>query len=170
MHDRKNGGLFVKWIGALMVVLASFFVGSLLASEEKKRLTCVDSLLSLFKYMKRRMSAERKPLFAIFCEFKDDYLESIDFLESMRSNRNSKTAWQSAIEKLYIDEETERELTLLGNELGELTLYEELMRLENCISFLEEKKKILQKTLPPKQKSVKTVCLLSGVLLAIIML
>lgn len=160
----------MKWFGALLIIAVSYFIGTAISSEEKKKLICVDSLLTLFKYMKRRMSSERKPLFEIFCEFDDPYLETVGFLDAMRSNRNAKIVWANALNKLSVDEETLRELKLVGNELGELPLYEQLSRLEACVTFLEEKKKSLQTTLPPKQKSVKTVCLLSGTLLAIIML
>lgn len=160
----------MKWFGALLIIAASYFMGTVFSSEEKKKMICVESLLSLFKYMKRRMSSERKPLFDIFCEFNEPYLENAGFLETMRSNRTSKNVWGSAIAKLSTDEETMHELKIVGNELGELPLFEQISRLDNCILFLEDKKKELQKTLPPKQKSVKTVCLLSGTLLAIIML
>ena len=160
----------MKWFGAFLIIAVSYFIGNVLSSEEKKKLICVDSLLSLFKYMKRRMSSERKPLFEIFCEFNEPYLETIGFMDEMRSNRNAKIVWGSALERLSVDEETMRELKLVGNELGELPLFEQLSRLDNCVLFLEEKKKNLQKTLPPKQKSVKTVCLLSGALVAIITL
>jgi hypothetical protein len=120
--------------------------------------------------MKRRMLSERKPLFEIFCEFDEPYLETVGFLDEMRSNRNTKNVWETALKKLSVDEDALRELKLVGNDLGELPLFEQISRLDNCIAFLEEKKKSLQTTLPPKQKSVKTVCLLSGTLLAIIML
>ncbi len=153
-----------------MLIAVSYFAGNVIVAEEKKKLICVDSLISLFKFMRRRISVERKPLFSIFCEFNDVYLESVGFLKTLRENKHTKTAWKSSISFLDSDEETFMELKNFGNELGELPLYEQLLRLENLVSFLEEKKKTLQKTLPPKQKSVKTVCLLSGTLLAIIML
>lgn len=160
----------MKWFGALLIISVSYLVGNIVSAEEKKKLTCIDSLLSLFNHMKRRMSAERKPLFSIFCEFGDRYLENVNFLERVRSNKNTKSVWGTAIALLDVDEETLRELENFGNELGELPLYEQLSRLDVLLCFLEEKKKTFQKTLPPKQKSVKTVCLLSGTLLAIIML
>lgn len=160
----------MKWLGAFLIVAASYFLGNVFSVEEKKKLIAIDSMLSLLKYMHRRMSIERKPLFDIFGEYNDVYLEESGFLMIMQSDRNSKTAWQSAISTLAIDEETRVELKYYGAELGELPLSEQLFRTETCISFLEDKKKTLQKILPPKQKSLKTVCLLSGLLLAIIML
>ncbi len=160
----------MRWIGALLLISTAYLFGSIWSGEEKKRLTTVDSMLSLLKYMKRRMLSERKPLFAIFCEYEDGFLEKTEFLSIMRSNRNSKLAWSNALQTLTLDEDIRQELLLFGNELGELTLDSQIKRIDAAVAVLEDKRKMLSETLPQKQKSVKTVCLLSGALLAIIML
>ncbi len=160
----------MKWAGAILLVLASYFLGIRIADEEKKRLVEVESLLSLLKFMRRRMETERASLFAVFTDFDDAYLGSIGFLKILCSDRNPKTAWSKALTLLKCDEEISRELAHFGCDLGALPLEDQLSKLENCILALEEKRSVLRAALPNKQKATKTVCLLAGALAAIIMI
>lgn len=160
----------MKWVGALFLVAASYLLGNAIANDESKQLAETDSLILLLKYMRRRMESERIPLFNVFADFSDQALESNGFMQALCNNKSSKTAWLQALPLLSIDSEALRELTSFGQTLGELPLTEQLLKLDSCLAFLTEKKKALRETLPNKQRATKTVCLLVGVLIAIIML
>ncbi len=161
----------MNWLGALLVVAASYFCGTALARDEGDRLKTLDSLILLLKYMRRRINAERIPLFEIFSGFDDEFLEDNGFLPILRSHRNGMPIlWSEAVSKLPTDEETKRELTHFGQSLGGLPMEEQILRLDACVSFLSDSRKSLLSNLPAKQKSIKTVCLLLGVMAAIILL
>ena len=67
----------MNWLGALLTLASSYFCGIMLANGESERLGAIDSLIRLLTYMRRRMVAERLPLYRIFDGFEDDYLERI---------------------------------------------------------------------------------------------
>lgn len=161
----------MNWLGAFVVVLASYLLGILLAKDEGIALKSAESLLSLLSYMKRRMQSERTPLFAIFSDFNDRFLQEIGFLDILRSHREGiSVLWQEAVKHLKTDSETEKECLRFGESLGQLPLDEQIARLDALTVFLTEKCNTLRKNLPDKQKSIKTVCLLLGLMTAIILL
>ncbi len=161
----------MNWLGAMLVVCASYVCGITLAKDEGNSLKTLDSLLNLLSYMRRRMSLERMPLFDIFSDFNDEYLEKIGFLKIIRSHRNGLTAlWSDAISTLSIDEETKREYLRFGESLGSLPFDEQIVRLDSLSVFITEKRNELRISLPDKQKSIKTVSLLLGLMTAIILL
>lgn len=161
----------MKWIGALFLVLASYFCGTLLAGEEGKRLKALDSLIGMLKYMRRRMTAERTPLYRILSGYEDSFLEELGFLPVLRSARNGiSELWLSAISRLPVDSEINSELLHFGENLGELSLDEQILRLDSCLEALQNSRSRLNSVLPGKQKSLKTVCLLAGMLTAILLI
>lgn len=161
----------MNWLGALLVVTASYLCGVSLARDEGNRLKTLDSLISLLSYMRRRMSAERVPLYEIFAEFNDGFLEHNGFLDILRSHRHGiALLWHQAVSILPVDAEIKNELIRFGNSLGILPLDEQLKRLDALISFVSDKRSELRASLPDKQKSIKTICLLLGLMASIILL
>lgn len=161
----------MNWLGAFTVTAASYALGVLLARGEGERLRTLDSLISFFSYMRRRMSQERMPLYAIFSEFEDAHLEGKGFLPVLRSHKNtSKLLWPEAVKRLSADAEIHKELLRFGESLGSLTLDMQLKRIDSVISFLASAREDLRESLPAEQKSIKTVCLLAGLMTAIILL
>ncbi len=161
----------MKWIGAFILVSVSFFFGQTLSNQEGKKLVAICSLLDFFGYLKRRINSERKPLFQIISEYEDKYLENIGFLKEIRENpRGISQRFQRAIGYLPLTDETNRELSRFGKELGILGFKEQINRIDGIIDFLETEKEKLSKDLPSKQKSIKTICLLFGLLVSIVLL
>lgn len=161
----------MNWIGALLLVTASYFGGTLVAHREGDRLSALDSLISLLSYMHRRMSAERTPLYELFSDYGDAFLENAGFLPALRAHRNGLPAvWRDALKTLPLDREDRAELTRFGENLGMLTLEEQIKRLDACRELLGESRGKLRETLPAKQKSIRTVALMLGLTAAIILL
>ncbi len=161
----------MNWLGALLTVIASYICGAMLASGETEKAKAIDSITRLLTYMRRRMLAERLPLYRIFAEFEDGFLEDVGFLECIRSSRRGlETLWQNAVKALPTDKETIEELTHFGESLGALPLDEQIKRIDIVSSFLAEKKAQLNGALRQKMKSIKSVCLLMGIAIAIILL
>ena len=87
----------MNWLGALLTVISSYICGAMLANGESERLVAFDSMIRLLTYMRRRISTERLPLYRIFSEFEDGYLEEIGFLKGLRtSRRDLDLLWQNA--------------------------------------------------------------------------
>lgn len=161
----------MNWLGAAILVLASYICGNMLSAQMQEQTKILSALISLLEYMRRRMLSERAPLHRIFCDFDSELLERIGFITPLRTRRSDiSEIWNSAVKKLSIGEESKGELSLLGISLGRVGLDEQIKRLDACISFLESEQSKLRVALPPKQKSTKTVCLLFGLLTAIILL
>ena len=161
----------MNWLGALLTVASSYICGVMLANGEKEKLTAIDSLIRLFDCMRRRISAERLPLYRIFAEFRDTFLERIGFLEVLRSSRHGlERLWENAVATLSTDSETADELLHFGESLGALPLDEQIKRIDAAHAFLNEKRAKISGTLQQKRKSIKSVCLLTGIAIAIILL
>ena len=161
----------MNYFGAVIVVASAYYVGASLAKREGDRLSTVDSLLLLFACIKRRVELERLPLYSIFSSFRDEHLERSGFLPILRSHRAGiSDLWREAMTCLTVDAEISGELLRFGERLGSLPLEEQLRQIGSCCVLLEEKRKALRASLPPKQKSIKTVALMLGMTVAIILL
>ncbi len=161
----------MRLIGAALLTLGAYLIGKAWAKEEGCPLTSLDAVLNMLRMMRRRISFELMPLDRFFIEFEDAHLEAIGFLPTMRSHRGALTVlWQEALECIFIDPEAERELSRLGLELGRLPLDEQEKRIDACVEALTEIRVRLCNTIPQKQKCIKTVCTLAGLLVSIIFL
>lgn len=161
----------MKWLGAVFIVAASYLCGFILARGEGEKARVLDSVISLLKYMRRRISAERAPLYNIFSSFNDARLEEAGFLEIMRSRTDKlNLLWKSALETLYIEGEARQELLRFGEDMGMLSLDEQEKRIDVCLDLLCSERDKSLAGLPARQKSQKTVCLLIGLLAAILLL
>ena len=161
----------MKWFGAAIIIIVSYLCGNLLSSEENKKLVCLDSLIALLGFMLRRISSERTPLYEIFVSFSDAFLEERGFLPLMRSHRGeTNRLWIEAIDLLPLERETQNELARFGTDLGRLNLDEQEKRIMACTDMLVYERDKLKSILPAKQKSIRAVCLLIGVMTAILLL
>ena len=161
----------MNWLGALLTVISSYFCGSVIAKGETERLNAIDSLLRLLTFMRLRMLCERMPLFKIFSEFDDGFLDSRGFLKLVRSSRSGLNVfWRNALSTLPLDKDVRDELLRFGETLGGLTLDEQISRIDALISFLTERQSALKGALRQRKRSIRSVCLLMGIALAIILL
>ena len=157
--------------GALLIVSGAYYLGVAAAKRESERLILVEALISLFSYMQRRILAERLPLIRIFREFTNEHLEKTGFLPTLRLGRSKiEQVWQTAVSRLLIEKSLRQELLLFGVGLGALPLERQLARIDSCLSLLSSEKARLISELPKKKKSIKTVYLLIGLTVSIILL
>lgn len=161
----------MNWLGAVLLVGAAYFLGVRLSDAERDRLKTVDSVIAFLTYMRRKMVYERTPLYDIFSRFSDPYLEKLGFLPCLRTRRSGLgELWGNALAFVDVDPRISGELGYFGESLGGLPLDEQIKRLDSCLEELKNESDMLQKQLPSKQKSIKTVCLLFGLMTAIILL
>lgn len=161
----------MKWIGALILICTSYFCGRSLASQEGREIEALDSLIGFLKYLRRRIFSERIPLSELFSSYEDEFLEKTGFLSQLRaSGRDINLKWQKGVSGLSLSRETEKELLRFGKELGSISLGEQIKRLDSVVELLESQKDSLSASVGARQKTVKTVCLLCGLLTAIILI
>lgn len=161
----------MKWLGAALLIAASYLCGEMISHEEKKKLIAVDSLISLLYFMQRKMISERMPLYEIFNSFSDGYLEQSGFLPLIRSHRTeTNRLWEEAIRLLPLENDIISELERFGRELGRLALDEQEKRTNACAELLNRERDKLKSALPAKQKSARAVSLLIGMMAAILLL
>lgn len=160
----------MKWAGALMIVAAAYICGASIAAGERKRLRACESMIALLTHMNRRISFERAPLYEIFASFRDSFLEEVGFLPLIRAHRRiTRLQWSQAVETLPAHSELKRELLHFGQELGSIPLEEQKARIASCTEALTDLRTRLQTALPAKEKSIKTVSLLAGLLTVIVL-
>lgn len=156
---------------AAALALLSYLFGTMLADCENQKIKAIDSLVDLLSYMRRRIYGERMPLCRVFAEYRNEYLEGVGFLSVLRGQRSGfQRLWNSAIGLINADEEILRELYIFGDALGTLELEEQIKRIDICLEALRQARDEAAKAMPQKKKSIKTVCLLIGLLTAIILL
>ncbi len=161
----------MNWIGAMLLGISAYWMGVGLSRREGEKTKALESLIAFFDYMKRRMTAEKKTLKEIFSSFDDPYLKSKGFTEALCGSRCPlNDLWQNACRMLPLSDLAEKELGFFGDELGKLSLEDQLARLEVCKKALVNELELLRMSLPKKQKSIRTVCGLCGVLAAILLL
>lgn len=161
----------MNWLGAFLLVGATYFLGTRLSDTEREKIKTLDSLIAFLTYMRRKMVYERTPLYEIFSHFSEPYLEKCRFLPCLRSHcRDLGILWSKAADRLDVDSQMSGELKYFGESLGRLPLDEQIKRLDSCLEALKNERDTLQKQLPSKRKSIKTVCLLFGLMTAIILL
>ena len=158
-------------IGALLLTTGVYLGGVLLAKSFAEELLAVNGILELLDFMGLRISTLRTPLYDLFCDCANPYLESLGFLPLIRANRNQlQKQWAEAVEILPVNDNAKKELLLLGKDLGVLPLEEQQKRLEICINGLKKQKEEIALALPKKQKSVRTTALLAGAIISILLI
>ena len=161
----------MNWIGAMLLGFSAYWIGVGLSRQEGEKTKALESLIAFFDYMKRRMTAEKKTLNEIFSTFDDPYLKNKGFTQALCGSRCSLgDLWQNACRMLPLSDLAKKELCFFGDELGKLSLEDQLARIEICKKALLNELEVLRTSLPKKQKSIKTVCGLCGVLAAILLL
>ena len=161
----------MNFAGALITVAVAYYCGLSLARYSGEGLKTVDSLISFFGFMRRRIVSGLMPINQVITEFSDKHLEKIGFLPVLRAqNANFSVLWEGAFGLLELNKELYSELLRFGRDLGKLPFDEQIISLDQCIELLEGERARIYKELPQKQKTQKTTCLLCGLLTAIILL
>lgn len=161
----------MRLLGIILLVSSSYLLGGVIAAKEGERLKAISSLILMLQFLFRRMETESKPLYLLFSEYNDGYLEKCGFLPRLRNRGSELSAgWQEAAGLIPLEEPLINEVCRFGESLGRLGLEPQLKQITVLINLLEQEKEKLRLTLPKKQKSIKAVAFLLGALTAIILI
>ena len=142
-----------------------------MANEAKERLRALNSVIELLSFMRRRIISARAPLHDIFSQAEDKFLEKCGMLPLLQGHRHiTYELWEEAIGLVPLDEYCRKEILYLGKDMGVLPLDDQEKRISACIEALSARRDMIKSRLPEKQKTAKTLSLLSGLLAVILLL
>ena len=163
----------MELVGAVMLCCAFFFLGTIASISERQSCERLQSLHRLVSSLRSMISATRKPLGSFFTEYSDKVILECGFLAVMNNPNTTKSypeRWEIAVKQLMLTKDAEKVALTIGKELGKLDLKtqtEQLMFLEKSLEdFLKEQRR----TLEGKQKIYKSLSLLAGVIITILLI
>lgn len=162
----------MRLIGGLLVVTAFFLIGTASAQEIRTELRTLEALLAFLRELSRKLAWSRTPLQAVFAAYRDPFLERIGFMRILQSAdpKQYALAWQNALARLPLSEESQKPLRELGQSIGRVSLQTQTEQLSLCIASLEDIHIALQAKAKDKQRSAVSLWTLSGLLIALLLI
>jgi len=146
--------MFVKWLGAGILLIAAGLLSRGLTHEHRKVLRELEALCDMVQYIRDNIDHLMKPLPEIFASYQNDYLETIGFLQRIRHN-GLKQAWDE--QSFSISGEPHLLLTDFNRTIGSGYRTEELRLCDYTLSRLKEHLDRLHKDSSNLLKLYKTV-------------
>lgn len=138
----------VKFIGSLLVVLAGGVLSFSFCRFEKKKLSVLDSYISLLFYIKGQIDCYSKPI--------SDILKSADreIIEGCGCRFSDSMNLDDMLEegKIYLERESMRLLSCFSKEFGSTYKDEQLRRCDYYIEALLEERRGLSDDIPSRNK------------------
>ena len=163
----------MELVGAVMLCSAFFFLGTIASISEKQSCDRLQSLHRLVSSLRSMISSTRRPLGSFFASYSDKVLSECGFLAVMNNPNTTKSytdRWEIAVKQLMLDGEAEKVALTVGRELGRLDLKTQTEQLIFLEKSLEDILKEQRRTLEGKQKIYKSVSLLAGVVITILLI
>ncbi|MDD4165041.1 MAG: stage III sporulation protein AB [Eubacteriales bacterium] len=162
----------MKIIGAITIVVCSYYIGFLISVSEQKAFSQLTGLIRLLDFLLQRITYSRENLGSIFADFKDDALLECGFLSVLNNTMGETydTLWKKAAETLCVSPHIKKELILFGIQLGKTDFITQKERTEMCRSILITEKQASQPGLDKRKRSIRALGGLAGALIAIILL
>ena len=82
----------VKIIGAVTLLVASVYYGQVKITAERMRIIKLSAIMDMVKFIGEKIEHFSSPIPEILSEYRNSYLESIGYLEAIRTHGLSKTA------------------------------------------------------------------------------
>lgn len=163
----------MELVGAVMICASCFFLGMLAAQSEKQTCDRLAALLRLVIHIKNTISVTRIPLGEVFDKYTDPVLTACGFLGLMKNPNltyDYSVRWQRGIQLMLLPPEVGLAAMTVGKALGHLDLKTQLEQLTYLENIISEALKEQKRTLEGKQKVYKSVSLLVGVVVSILLL
>ena len=156
----------MKILGAAVIIAASFFAGHLYTEKQKKRMSDISALREFLEHIGMCIRMFSTPLFEIFHEYKSSYLDDRGFFDFIDNG-----IFYAAEKSGLIGGNEEKELLRLFDEKIGTGSAEDSVAI--C-TFTVEKLKTLEEKLfqdfPGRQKTYKTIFILAGISIIIVLI
>ena len=167
----------IKFLGALILVLAGGYVSLSVSRFERRRLTVLDGYISLIYYIKGQIDCYAMPLPDIIARVDPALLAACLGADPHRPLPTLRAIPQTAHplptllqeSRLYLDPESERLLTSFTGELGTAHRSEQVARCDYYIQALTAERQKLYTSLPARLRTSTTLSLCCAVCLAILL-
>ena len=171
--------MWLKGIGALMIITATAGLGYFKGMEYKKQIEEIERLKQVIWQLRGEMKYTRISLGEIckrvagktnevYREWLTDIAKQLSRREHKELGELWKTETNKLTKKLHLPEEEKRELTVMGYQLGNMDIEMQ----ENVLLWferkLEEKWKLLTEKIEERRKLCNCLGIASGVLLVIL--
>ncbi len=155
--------MIYKLIGSLLLCLSGACVSVYVSRFQKKRLTVMDSFISLIFYIKGQVDCYSKPIEDILSGAPREILDNCSVEEGMELSdivdRN----------RMYLSDEGARLLACFSSEFGSTYREEQMKRCDYYIEALSEERKNMAEDIPRKSKIYGTLAICSSLCLAIML-
>ncbi|MBQ1203495.1 MAG: hypothetical protein IIX61_06820 [Loktanella sp.] len=162
----------MRLIGGLLTVTGFYLLGAASAKKIRTELRAMEAMLAFLRELFRSLTWSRKPLQALFCAYRDPFLERVGFLPAIRQAdpKRYTDAWRDALQTLVLSDASRRALETLGQTIGRLSLETQKEQLMQCIAVLEEQYAVQSAKSKDRQKSAVSLWTLSGLLIALLLI
>ena len=163
----------MKAVGLLMVFFSATVVGFMKADSYKTEGKILVGLIDLVYFIKREISSYLTPQYQIYEKFRNDELERIGFLSSLRgcSKDGRLSPMRQALElcRQSIDSEAVNVMYDFSDGLGTMSVSEEKERCERAIAQLEALYQKKSEEIRAKTKLCRSIGCVSGIGLALLL-
>jgi len=146
--------MFVKWLGAGILLIAAGLLSRGLTHEHRKVLRELEALCDMVQYIRDNIDHLMKPLPEIFASYQNDYLETIGFLPRIR-HTSLKQAWEE--QSFSFSGESVFLLSEFVRTIGSSYRTEELRLCDYTLTRLNETLEHLRRDSSNRLKLYKTV-------------
>ena len=125
-------------LGAILLILFAFLLWREYSSYLKREEAELTEITRFLRNMRERMMCYLELPSAWIGEYSSDVLESVGFLERIRSGDDVSSAYEGVKKNLLIDPEISDELSALFSGLGEGYLDTELVAVDKTVEKLDQ--------------------------------
>lgn len=173
--------MYLKAAGCLVVIFSASGYGYCRGLEYKKHVEELEYLNRLIGQIKGEISYTRAPLGDVFSKvgrrIREPYRSWLLALSAGMEYRGStmladlwKRITEEHLTNLYLDQEEQRELKNLGNQMGYLDIRMQEEVLAWYCGRLDEKRKMLSEELAQKRRLCSCLGVMGGIFLAIVLI
>lgn len=157
----------MRYLGVLLIFLASTVLGFALAGSEQSKLRQNDGLIDLLRHIRQKIGFFKSTPGEIYATFENRELERAGFCEALR-----KYGLQNALERVKcfdLDENCERALLEFAEKIGKSPLGEQISGCDYMLELLETNQKRLCEEYPAKKKVYSSLGMLFGMMAVLLL-
>ncbi len=159
----------MQLLGILLIVTAAYGIGTAISRSlrlEYRRLVGFEKLLRLIR---ARIECFNQPLSSIYADFSEEALDECGFSEELKRSGFTEALCRCR-DRLGLRRELLALLAEFGASLGKSFSEEQLRHCDRYIALLGEKAAVLEKELPVRQKTVRTLTAAAAVMASILLI
>lgn len=164
----------LKILGSVFIVISSALIGILCAKNERRRVEQLEGILGMLRHIREQISYFRRTKSKILTSFSDRRPEMRVFMSNLHANACDAHPLTAAIERsgprLMLTAEEKDKLITYDKQFGCHNGESEIRCCDYYISIFEEILEKEKKEMPGKIKLYRTLTLMGGLMLVILLI